>query len=205
MKTLIIDNYDSFTFNLCQYVAELGGHPVVYKNDGLTAETAAALAPSHIIISPGPGTVLNKKDFGVCEEIILKLGPKIPLLGVCLGHQGIARAYGAAVVRAPEIIHGKQSRITHDGSVLFKNVPNPFKAMRYHSLCVSSKNVPKSLRITARVHGENAVMALRHGVWPIFGIQFHPESFGTPEGKRILRNFLNLTHAKKNTVQHGDL
>ena len=195
MKTLIIDNYDSFTFNLYQYVAELGGRPVVYKNDELTAQTAVSLAPSHIIISPGPGTVLNRKDFGSCEEIILNLGPKIPLLGVCLGHQGIAHAYGAGIVRAPEIIHGKQSRVTHDGSSLFKNVPNPFTAMRYHSLCVSSKNFPQELIVTARIRGENVVMALQHGVFPVFGIQFHPESFGTPEGKKILQNFLNLTNA----------
>jgi anthranilate synthase component II len=195
MKTLIIDNYDSFTFNLYQYVAELGGKPVVYKNDALTAETAASLKPSHIIISPGPGTVLNNKDFGTCEEIILKLGPKIPLLGVCLGHQGIAHAYGAKITGAPRIIHGKQSRISHSGSPLFKNVPNPFKGMRYHSLCVSDENFPRELEVTARALGEKTIMGLRHGKYPVFGIQFHPESFGTPEGKQILQNFLNLTHA----------
>jgi len=195
MKTLIIDNYDSFTFNLYQCVGELGGNPMVYENDRLTVEKARALTPSHIIISPGPGTALNKKDFGICEEIIMKFGSGTPLLGVCLGHQGIANAYGGKIIRAPRIIHGRQSDIEHDGTGILKEVKNPFEAMRYHSLCVSPDGFPDCLEINARVREENTIMAIRHRQFPVFGIQFHPESFGTPEGKKILQNFLSQNHA----------
>lgn len=191
MKTLIIDNYDSFTWNLYQYIGELEGNPVVYKNDAITAEKVTRLAPSHIIISPGPGTVTNRNDFGVCQEIIGRAGPTVPLLGVCLGHQGIAAAFGGQIERAPVIMHGKQSLIEHAGMGILSGIENPFKAMRYHSLRVSEKNFPEVLRVTARVQHEGTIMALQHSRYPIFGIQFHPESFGTPAGKQILNNFLN--------------
>jgi anthranilate synthase component 2 len=192
MKTLIIDNYDSFTYNLYQYFAELKANPAVKTNDGVTVKEIERLNPTHIVISPGPGTVENPKDFGVCKDVILKLGPKIPLLGVCLGHQGIAHAFGGTIEHAPKIMHGKTSVIEHDGKSIFKGIPNRFSAMRYHSLCVSSKNLPKELTITARVKEEGTVMALQHSQFPIFGIQFHPESFATEHGKQILKNFLNF-------------
>jgi anthranilate synthase component 2 len=210
MKTLIIDNYDSFTYNLFQYVAELEGKPVVFKNDKLDLAKIKELGPSHIIISPGPGTVTNKNDFGICEEVILKLGPTIPILGVCLGHQGIAHAFGGKIEHAPQIMHGKTSLIeyardangqaaehvrdavepAHPG--IFQNIPNPFIAMRYHSLIVSTQNFPPDLKITAWTK-EKLIMGIQHRKFPIFGIQFHPESFGTAAGKDILKNFLNLT------------
>lgn len=222
MKTLIIDNYDSFTYNLSQYVAELGGKPVVFENDKLDLAKIKELGPSHIIISPGPGTVTNKNDFGICEEVILKLGPTIPILGVCLGHQGIAHAFGGKIEHAPQIMHGKTSLIeyaedavdpAHDSDKsahpgIFQNIPNPFVAMRYHSLIVSEQNFPPDLKITAWTppHQKNStnvkkpdnsastiIMGIQHRKFPIFGIQFHPESFGTAAGKDILKNFLNLT------------
>lgn len=192
MKTLIIDNYDSFTYNLYQYFAELKANPTVKTNDSVTVKEIERLNPTHIVISPGPGTVENPEDFGVCKDVILKLGPKIPLLGVCLGHQGVAHAFGGTIGHAPQIMHGKTSVIEHDQKSIFKGIPNPFTAMRYHSLCVSPKNFPKELTITARAKGEGTIMALQHSQFPIFGIQFHPESFGTEHGKQILKNFLNF-------------
>jgi len=191
MKTLIIDNYDSFTYNLYQYFAELKGNPVVKFNDKISLKDVEKLKPSHIVISPGPGTVEKPEDFGVCREIILKYGPKIPLLGVCLGHQGIAYAFGGKIEHAPKIMHGKTSEIEHNGKGILKGIPSPFSAMRYHSLCVSPKNFPKELEITARAVGEGTIMALQHSQYPIFGIQFHPESFETAVGKDIIKNFLN--------------
>lgn len=193
IKTLIIDNYDSFTYNLYQYLGELKADPIVFSNDGVSLEKILRLKPSHIIISPGPGNPTNTADFGMCREIILKFGPQVPLLGVCLGHQGIIDVFGGTIEHAPYIMHGKSSLIEHDNSGLFKDIPNPFMAMRYHSLCGSDKNFPKELKITAKVQGENTIMAVQHIKFPIFGIQFHPESFGTPEGKKILRHFLNVT------------
>lgn len=190
MKTLIIDNFDSFTYNLYQSVGELKGNPVIYKNNGINLEKIAQLKPTHIIISPGPGTVENRQDFGICRDVILKFGTSTPLLGVCLGHQGIIHAFGGKIEHAPKIMHGKQSLIEHDNSNLFKNVTNPFTAMRYHSLCGSSKDFPHDLTVTARVRDEKTIMGTQHVKFPIFGIQFHPESFGTPEGKKILKNFL---------------
>ncbi len=150
------------------------------------------MKPDRIVISPGPGTVEKPKDFGICHEVILKFGPKIPLLGVCLGHQGIARAFGGTIEHSPKIMHGKTSLIKHSGAGIFKGIPNPFTAMRYHSLCVSAKNFPKELIITAQTKDDSPIMALQHSQYPIFGIQFHPESFATPEGKKILGNFLRI-------------
>jgi len=192
MKTLIIDNYDSFTYNLYQYFAELKANPIVYANDKISIKEIQKLSPTHIVLSPGPGTVENPEDFGVCLEVILKFGKITPLLGVCLGHQGIAYAFGGKIEHAPAIMHGKTSQIEHNGKGLFKGVPNPFTAMRYHSLCVSENNFPPELNITARAVGETTIMGLQHSQYPIFGIQFHPESFATPEGKKIIKNFLSI-------------
>lgn len=191
MKTLIIDNYDSFTYNLYQYIGELGGNPTVKLNDKISIEEIKKLSPTHIIISPGPGTAEKTEDFGICREVITKLGHSTPLLGVCLGHQGIIRAFGGKIEPAPKIMHGKQSLIDHDGSGLFHDVKNPFLAMRYHSLCGSRENFPKELRIDAWIKEDKTIMGIKHINFPIFGIQFHPESFATPEGKKILSNFLN--------------
>ena len=188
MKTLILDNYDSFTFNLYQAVAFLKGNPVVFKNDGISLEEMEKLKPTHIIISPGPGTAVNKKDFGVCSEVIKKT--KVPLLGVCLGHQGIIAAFGGKIERAPKIMHGKTSAIHLDTSCpIFKGLPKKIEAMRYHSLIGDS--VPEILKVTAETE-DGLVMGVRHEKKPIFGIQFHPESFKTPFGNKILKNFLSL-------------
>lgn len=192
MKTLIIDNYDSFTYNLYQYFAELKANPTVKTNDGITVGEIERFKPTHIVLSPGPGTVEKKEDFGICRDVILKFGPTVPLLGVCLGHQGIAHAFGGTIEHAPKIMHGKTSEIEHNGKNIFRGIPTPFTAMRYHSLCVSPRNFPKELLITARVKEEGTVMALQHSQFPIFGIQFHPESFATEHGKQILKNFLNF-------------
>jgi len=220
-KTLIIDNYDSFTYNLYQYIAEIGGNPVVFKNDQLTLNEIRKIAPSHIILSPGPGTVEKKEDFGICREILENIISKnkkgswekvegglpwseaaappthIPILGVCLGHQGIIHAFGGKIMPAPHIMHGKQSLIEHDNSILFKNVKNPFLAMRYHSLCGSKENFPTALKITAWSKEDQTIMAIEHLTYPLFGVQFHPESFGTEAGKQILKNFLSAATINK--------
>lgn len=191
MKTLIIDNYDSFTYNLAQYLDELGANTVVFMHDGITVEKINNIRPTHIVISPGPGTVEKSEDFGVCEEVILQYMEKRPILGVCLGHQGIAKALGGNIKSAPTIMHGKQSLIEHEEKGILKDIPNPFTAMRYHSLCVDEDRLPAELHVTARSKDENTIMAIQHYKYPLFGVQFHPESFGTPEGKKILRNFLS--------------
>jgi len=203
MKTLIIDNYDSFTYNLLQYIGELGGNPVVELSDSqilAKPETIInKITPTHIIISPGPGTVENPQDFGFCTDIILNFMDKLPILGVCLGHQGIAKAFGAKIIPSPQVMHGKQSLIIHKQNPnqmksppdLFKSIPSPFTAMRYHSLCVSPENFPKDLQITA-VSKDNTIMAIAHKKFKVYGIQFHPESFGTDVGKKILKTFLTI-------------
>jgi anthranilate synthase/aminodeoxychorismate synthase-like glutamine amidotransferase len=191
MSTLLIDNYDSFTFNLCQYLAELRANPVVFKNDKISLNDIKKMNPDRIVISAGPGTVTNRNDFGICQEIITEFGQHTPILGVCLGHQGIARTFGGKIIHAPKVMHGKQSQIEHKGIGIFKGIPNPFTAMRYHSLSVDPESLPVEIVVTATVKGENTIMALQHSVWPIYGIQFHPESFGTPEGKNILKNFIH--------------
>lgn len=198
MRTIILDNYDSFTFNLYQYIAELGGSPEVYRNDELTLEEIKAKNPSHIVISPGPGNPEKKSDFGICSEVILKLGQKIPLLGVCLGHQGIINVFGGKVITAPEIMHGKRSMIKHLGENIFKNIENPTEVMRYHSLIGEEKSLPNCLEITAKtIKNKDSkfelIMGVKHKKFPIYGIQFHPESIGTPEGKKILKNFLAIS------------
>jgi len=184
---LVIDNYDSFTYNLVQYLGELGQEPLVVRNDALTLDQARALKPSHIVISPGPGT---PSDGGISLDLIREFHQAIPILGVCLGHQCIGAAFGGQVGPAPRLMHGKTSPVYHDGQGVFEQVPSPFSAMRYHSLVVHEP-LPDCLEATAMtVEGE--VMALRHRTAPVVGLQFHPESILTEHGKQILRNF--LTH-----------
>ena len=183
---LVIDNYDSFTYNLVQYLAELGAVPVVHRNDRISVAGAAALRPAAILLSPGPG---RPEAAGVCCELIRALGPAVPLLGVCLGHQAIGLVYGGEVILAPELMHGKTSEIRHRGGPLYAGVPNPFVATRYHSLCVRSQGLPAELEVTA-TSGDGVIMGLRHRRHPVEGVQFHPESILTPDGKRLLGNFL---------------
>jgi len=196
MKTLILDNYDSFTYNLFQSVAELGGCPVVFRNDEITLEEIEALAPTHIIVSPVPGHPLTARDFGVCGEVILKLGERVPILGVCLGHQGMALMFGGKVVRAPEIMHGKTSvmkRVDAKGlgrPNILENLNENFEAMRYHSLVAKRASLPSMLVITAET--DELVMAFQHRDRPIYGIQFHPESIGTEVGAQIINAFLHV-------------
>ncbi len=181
----VIDNYDSFTYNLVQYFGELGCAVEVFRNDAISVAELADLRPSHIVISPGPG---NPGDAGISKEVILALGPRIPTLGVCLGHQCIGEAFGGQVVRAPRLMHGKTSPIYHYGDGLFTGIPAQFEATRYHSLIVAEP-LPAVLQTTAFT-AEGEVMGLRHRQYPIFGVQFHPESILTGHGKKLLQNFL---------------
>jgi anthranilate synthase/aminodeoxychorismate synthase-like glutamine amidotransferase len=184
---LLIDNYDSFTFNLAQYLGELGAPPLVKRNDEMSLDEIAALKPDHIVISPGPG---RPEDAGISVELIRRFGPRTPLLGVCLGHQGIGIAFGGQVVRASQLMHGKVSSIQHDGRGVFQGVSQPFTAGRYHSLVVAEP-LPDVLEIAARTDN-GTIMGVRHRTFPVHGVQFHPESVLTGEGKQILRNFLGL-------------
>jgi len=184
---VVIDNYDSFTYNLVQELGELGHEIRVFRNDQVTVEELQALRPTHIVISPGPGT---PADAGVSREVIRRLGPVTPLLGVCLGHQCIGEVYGGQVVRAPVLMHGKTSPVVHDGTGLFAGLPNPFEATRYHSLVVAEP-LPEALTPTAATpSGE--LMALRHKTYPVYGVQFHPESILTGPGRQLLANFISL-------------
>ena len=191
-RVLVIDNYDSFTYNLVQELAELGAEPTVVRNDAWTLEQVRDFAPDGIVISPGPGSPENARDIGISNEVIRELGPSIPLLGVCLGHQCIGYVFGARIVRAPELLHGKISQIYHRGEGVLDGLPIPFEATRYHSLIVERASLPHDLKVTAETHDE-IVMAVRHREYPIEGVQFHPESVLTTEGMRLLRNFLKLT------------
>lgn len=191
MKTLIIDNYDSFTYNLYQLVGELGGIPTVVRNDAITLQEIKDTRFSHIVISPGPGNPSDPAYFGICKSVILTCGNNIPILGICLGHQGIISAFGGNVIRAKVIKHGKQSLIEHDGKEIFKGVNNPLTAMRYHSLVGEKETIPSDLEVTALSLDDRAVMGVRHKKYPVFGVQFHPESIGTEEGEKIIINFLN--------------
>ena len=186
---LMIDNYDSFTYNLVQYLGEMGQELKVFRNDAITLKEIIRLKPKRIVISPGPG---SPKDAGVSKQVIKELGPKIPLLGVCLGHQCIGEVFGGKVIRAGRLMHGKTSQVFHDGKGLFKGIDNPFIATRYHSLLVERKSLPKTLEITAETK-EKEIMGLRHRTLPIYGVQFHPESILTQSGKEMLKNFLKLT------------
>jgi anthranilate synthase/aminodeoxychorismate synthase-like glutamine amidotransferase len=184
---LLIDNYDSFTFNLAQYLGELGAQTVVRRNDEVSIPEIERMQPERIVISPGPG---RPEDAGVTVEAIRTFGARIPVLGVCLGHQGIGLAFGGSVVRAGELMHGKVSVVHHDGKGVFKGVSQPFTAGRYHSLVVAEP-VPDQLEIAARTE-DGTIMGVRHRTAPIHGVQFHPESVLTPEGRKLLRNFLEL-------------
>jgi anthranilate synthase/aminodeoxychorismate synthase-like glutamine amidotransferase len=185
---LVIDNYDSFTYNLVQYFGELGADPVVKRNDAITPEEVEKLRPERIVISPGPGT---PADAGISMEVIRRMANTTPILGVCLGHQCIAEVHGGKVVRADRLMHGKTSPIRHEGSGVFAGLPNPFEATRYHSLMVEKSSVPACLRITADT-AEGEIMGLQHREFPLHGVQFHPESILSREGKDLLRNFLRL-------------
>jgi anthranilate synthase/aminodeoxychorismate synthase-like glutamine amidotransferase len=187
-RVLLIDNYDSFTYNLYQYLCELGATVTVVRNDAISVDEARAMDPDFVVISPGPGV---PRDAGISVELIRALGPSVPTLGVCLGHQAIAEAFGGVVTRAPELMHGKASAIHHDGSGVFDGLPSPFSAIRYHSLCAAPDAVPDSLQVTARTDS-GVIMALRHRQYPVHGVQFHPESILTEHGKDLLRNFLGL-------------
>ncbi|MEE2901884.1 MAG: aminodeoxychorismate/anthranilate synthase component II [Myxococcota bacterium] len=192
MSLLIIDNYDSFTFNLYQYFGELGVDAKVVRNNEISLEDVRRLAPKKIVISPGPGHPAKPEYFGVCAEVISQLSPQTPVLGICLGHQGLAHVFGGQVVRAQRVMHGKTSQIIHKGDQLFAHVPSPFEAMRYHSLIVKRASLPSCLEIIAETN-DGLIMGLKHKQHPLWGIQFHPESIGTQFGLQILRNFLNLT------------
>ena len=183
---VMIDNYDSFTYNLVQYLGELGAEIIVFRNDQVTLNDVSQLVPDHIVISPGPGT---PDDGGVSNEVIRKLGPEIPILGVCLGHQCIGQVFGGKVTRAPRLMHGKTSSVYHNGRGLFNGVPSPFQATRYHSLIVEDE-LPDCLEVTAFTR-DGEIMGLRHRSYPVSGVQFHPESILTEHGKRILKNFLD--------------
>ena len=186
---LLIDNYDSFTYNLAHAMGELGAEIVVRRNDALTVADVAELKPGRIVISPGPG---RPEDAGISMEVIKQLGPSTPLLGVCLGHQAIGAAFGGRVVRAAGPVHGKTSLVAHDGKGIFRDLSAPFDAGRYHSLIVEGDPWPEALEVAATIAGETTVMALRHRTFPIHGVQFHPESVLTPAGRAILKTFLEL-------------
>jgi anthranilate synthase component 2 len=186
-RVLLIDNYDSFTYNLYQYLCELGADVTVIRNDAITVDEARALAPDFVVISPGPGV---PRDAGISIDLIRALGPTTPVLGVCLGHQAIAEAFGGMVTRAPELMHGKASDIHHDGSGVFDGLPSPFSAIRYHSLCAAPEAMPDALKVTARTDS-GVIMAVKHRQFPVHGVQFHPESILTEHGKALLQNFLN--------------
>ena len=188
---LVIDNYDSFTYNLVQYLAELGQQVRVVRNDEVVVEDIEHMWPEYIIISPGPCT---PNEAGISLDVVRRLAGKIPILGVCLGHQAIGQAFGGKVVRAKEVVHGRTSRVFHDDKGLFAGLPNPFEATRYHSLVVERSSLPDCLEITAKTWDEE-VMGLRHKSMPVEGVQFHPESFLTKVGKDLLRNFLRLARA----------
>ena len=187
---LLIDNYDSFTYNLYQYLCELGAEVAVRRNDALTPEDVESLGPKGIVVSPGPCT---PREAGVSNDVILRWGPTIPTLGVCLGHQCIGSAFGGVVDRAGEIMHGKTSMVHHDGKGVFKGLPQPFEAIRYHSLAVYREDLPDSLEVTAWT-SNGIIMGLRHKEHPIEGIQFHPESIMTPVGKDLLKNYLDQVY-----------
>ncbi len=190
---LVIDNYDSFTYNLVQQMGEFGADLCVIRNDQITLNEIRGLNPSHIVISPGPG---DPDDSGVSLDVLRELSGVTPILGVCLGHQAIGQVFGGVVKRAPRLMHGKTSMIQHTGDAMFDGLPNPFEATRYHSLIVERETLPDSLLITAET-AEGEIMGLRHREYPVYGVQFHPESILTTYGPRILQNFLNVTIPEK--------
>ena len=186
---LVIDNYDSFTYNLVQYLGELGADIRVYRNNEITVDAIETLRPDRIVISPGPG---RPEDAGITPEVIRRFGSRTPILGVCLGHQAIGVVYGGTVCRATAPMHGKTSTVVHDGRGVFHGISEPFLAGRYHSLVISGADVPADLEVAARTQEDGIIMAVRHRTHPVHGVQFHPESVLTDEGRRILQNFLEL-------------
>ena len=197
---LVIDNYDSFTYNLVQYIAGFGTETRVFRNDRISIDEIEEMSPDAILFSPGP---CSPNEAGITVSVIQALHPTIPMLGVCLGHQAICHAFGANVVRAERIMHGKTSRIKNDGATLFKGMPDPFEAGRYHSLIVEKESLPECLTITAETE-EGEIMGIRHRDYPVEGIQFHPESILTPMGKRIIRNFLEMINSAPKAQRHKD-
>lgn len=192
LMVFVLDNYDSFTFNLVQYLGELGETPEVRRNDKISVEELEALQPERIVISPGPCT---PRDAGISIAVVRHFAGKVPILGVCLGHQAMGEAFGGKIVRAKNIMHGKTSQIEHDGKTIFGGIPSPLTATRYHSLIVEEKSLPAELQISARTRdhgGQEVIMGLRHRRFPLEGVQFHPESILTSNGKQIIKNFLNL-------------
>ena len=196
MKFLIIDNYDSFVYNIAQYLGELGVESDVIRNDKITLDEIKQKRYDAIVISPGPGTPEEKKYFGVCSDVITNMGPTTPILGVCLGHQGIIHAFGGKVTNAGCVRHGKTSPVNHTNSELFKGVSNPFRATRYHSLVGDKTIIPDVLEVTATAADDGEIMAVRHKEYLIEGVQFHPESIMTEEGKKILANFIRQVKEK---------
>jgi len=190
LKVLILDNYDSFVYNLAQYAGEIADEVVVKRNDEVTIPAVRRFSPDKIIISPGPGTPADPRYFGICTEVLRKVSIETPTLGVCLGHQGIVHSFGGKIVRAKRLRHGKTSSIRHDGKGIFRGLENPFEATRYHSLVADPRTLPDSLEVSARSEDDQEVMAVRHREFPIEGVQFHPESILTVHGHRMIANFL---------------
>ncbi len=184
----VLDNYDSFTYNLVQYMGELGAEMTIRRNDELTVDEVEALAPERILLSPGPCT---PQEAGISIDLIRRFTGKVPILGVCLGHQAIGAAFGGEVIRAPKLMHGKTSEVEHDGKTVFTGIASPMTCTRYHSLIVSEKHLPGDLKVSART-ADGTIMGLRHRKYPVEGVQFHPESVLTSDGKRLIKNFMEL-------------
>ena len=196
-SVLVIDNYDSFTYNLVQYLGELDQDVTVRRNDEISLSQVTALSPVAVVISPGPGT---PADAGISNDLLLELGPTIPMLGVCLGHQCLGEAYGGAIRRASQVMHGKVSRVLHNGQSVFRGIANPFAATRYHSLVVDREALPEALEVTAWTD-DGTIMGLRHRQYPLAGVQFHPEAILTEHGHQLLKNFLDDARTWRNTQQ----
>jgi anthranilate synthase component II len=192
LRILVIDNYDSFVYNIAQILGKLDAQAIVQRNDKLSSASVLEMNPDGIIISPGPGHPADRRYFGNCTDIIVNLGPKTPILGICLGHEGIVNAFGGKIINAKKVRHGKTSPIEYKSSELFKNITNPFKATRYNSLVADPKNIPNCLEVTARALDDSEVMGVRHKQYQIEGVQFHPESVLTAFGPKILQNFINM-------------
>jgi para-aminobenzoate synthetase component II len=190
-RVVVIDNYDSFTYNLAQSLWMAGADAHVFEHDRIDLGGIRALDPTHLVISPGPGTAEREADLGISTRAIAALSPAIPTLGVCLGHQAIAHLFGGRIARAPKVMHGKTSLVRHHGAGIYIGLPSPFPAMRYHSLVAERDTLPECLSIEAETE-DGSIMGLRHREWPLFGVQFHPESVGTPDGQRLMVNFLAL-------------
>ena len=191
-RVLVIDNYDSFVYNLVQYLGELGADPIVHRNDAIAVDDVETIGPDAILVSPGPGT---PADAGISNDVIRHYGPTTPLLGVCLGHQCIGEVFGGEVVRAPTVMHGKTSLVTHDGTGVLTGLVNPFEATRYHSLVVAPESIPTDELVVTATADDGVVMAVRHRTHPVEGVQFHPESILTAGGKQLMANFLTMAAA----------